>query len=475
MFWNRKSKLPVTEEDQDWVETSLAFLAQSIGEEPLLRLKTVTPTKAFFDRDFEGTETDAQFILERCASIMNIDASTVTLQFYSDTNKYLDDGTLLSTTADIYGKSSGAAGTYQKMGEKAIIRLERDQLQCTDALIATISHELAHEKLLGERRIATNDEYLTDLTAIAYGFGVFIANAKFQFQAGQKNGFGWQMQSQGYLPEQITAYAMASLSLKKKETAPSYSTYLNDASRRYFNQSLNYLQSKAYTKDTSSFWEVKKETKSAGKPIVIPVASAPELSELFYDPNNLTPESRFNHACINNDIATVVSLLEQGLSPNSVNRDVSGLYRAISQNHFALADLPLQAGADINFIREGVLGSTILENLCRTKYIVAVQYALANGAYPNLVGKIGDFPLFTAVEENNIEVAELLINAGALLEIKHSIYLTDTPLCLAARENSREMVSFLVSKGAKTKPLRKTDRKRIPAGMVKFLKAKKYL
>ncbi|MFS4493590.1 hypothetical protein [Maribacter sp. 2308TA10-17] len=217
MFWNKKPKLPITPEDQIWVEESLTFLKQSLGEENLLSVNTVEPTEVFFNRHFDGSELDAEFILQRCLEFMNIPKGKVELEFYSEENHCLDDGTLLSSSADIMGRSEGTAGTYHKQSGKSIIQIERGQLKHPQILIATISHELAHEKLLGENRIIENDEYLTDLTAIVYGFGIFIANARFQFQSGMNNGFGWQMQSQGYLPEQVSAYAMASLSLKKKE------------------------------------------------------------------------------------------------------------------------------------------------------------------------------------------------------------------------------------------------------------------
>ncbi len=46
-------------------------------------------------------------------------------------------------------------------------------------LVGTMAHELAHLKLMGERRV-TGDEYdnelLTDLTAVFHGFGIFLGN-----------------------------------------------------------------------------------------------------------------------------------------------------------------------------------------------------------------------------------------------------------------------------------------------------------
>ena len=64
-------------------------------------------------------------------------------------------------------------GTYENTEDRTIISIETGQLKNPISLIATISHELAHHILLGENRIEENDELLL-LTAITYGFGIFI-------------------------------------------------------------------------------------------------------------------------------------------------------------------------------------------------------------------------------------------------------------------------------------------------------------
>ena len=82
-----------------------------------------------------------------------------------------------------------------------------------------------------------DDEFLTDFTAITYGFGIFIGNSRFQFIS---QGLGWQSSSQGYLPEQIIAYAMAWLSKERNEKID-YGQFLNKSLKKYFEQSLDWL------------------------------------------------------------------------------------------------------------------------------------------------------------------------------------------------------------------------------------------
>jgi len=104
-----------------------------------------------------------------------------------------------------------------------------------------MAHELAHYKLLGEYRMDENDELLTDLTAVALGFGIFIGNSYFKF--GQWTGTshqGWRMKKRGYLPEQVIAYAMAWLAHYRNEDV-SWKSYLNKTVRKYFEQSYKYI------------------------------------------------------------------------------------------------------------------------------------------------------------------------------------------------------------------------------------------
>ncbi|MEM8937917.1 MAG: hypothetical protein AAGC64_01065 [Bacteroidota bacterium] len=237
MFWKRKKKLPITEEDKVWVDEALNWLCKELGEAHFMKMQTVTPTADFYDRTFDGTEEDARFILDRTKEIMGLRKAKIKLHFFSDSPIETDDGTILTTPADIEGQWKSAAGTFEQRKGKTIISIERQQLKNPISLIATISHELAHEILLGQNRIEENDEYLTDLTAITYGFGIFIGNSRFEFSA---SGFGWQSSGQGYLPEQIIAYAMAWLSIKRNENTD-YTQFLDKSLQKYFQQSWEWL------------------------------------------------------------------------------------------------------------------------------------------------------------------------------------------------------------------------------------------
>jgi len=237
MFWNKKNKLPITEEDKLWLEDDLNWLKMELGEEHFMKIQTIRPTKEFYDRNFDGTEADAEFVLQKTMELMSIQDVDIQLEYFNDSPIEMADGTILSSPADLNGSWESASGTYQQTENGIIISIEQKQLKDPISLIATIAHELAHQILLGENRIEENDEILTDLTAITYGFGIFIGNSQFRFGS---QSFAWEWSSQGYLPEQIIAYSMAWLSKKRNESTE-YSRFLNKSMKNHFDQSMEWL------------------------------------------------------------------------------------------------------------------------------------------------------------------------------------------------------------------------------------------
>ena len=477
MFWKKKPKLPVTPEDQLWVEESLTFLKECFGKEYLLGISTVEPISTFFDRKFDATEKDAFFILERCKQLMSIENKAIELHFFSDQAKLMDDGSLLSSPSDIYGNFNGATGTYQKNEGKTTIHLERAQLKQPEQMIATIAHELAHEKLLGENNIYENDEYLTDLTAIVFGFGLFIGNARFNFESGTNNGFGWKMSSQGYLPEQIIGYAMASLSLKKQETSLGYLNHLNSSVKNYFMQSLQILNGAMQIHDIKSFWPIEQQKQITHQLDSEDKRTAEQVKE--YDKEELVQlQKELIAACYQGNIASAETILSQQISPNFNGIGGSPFSIAVKRNDFEMIDCLLDYGADVNFSELGSLfDNTPLMAACATGNIDMVYQLIQLGAEVNKVGGNGKSPLQIAVEANSKQLVSYLLEVGANIEIKSGagFTYTKTPICFAVTSNHKDMVSFLVEKGAKIKPIRKLPRQEISATMVKFLKTKKYL
>ena len=242
LFWKNKDKLPVTDIDRQWIENGLILLEEMFGVEYFKSLVTVTPNRQYFDRQFTGTEEDAEFILERLITLMHIDAWEIELKFYSNSPTQFSEGIVATPQEKLKGSWKSTSGRYidNGLGYKEIW-IELDLLKDANGLVATMAHELSHYKLLGEYRMEDNDEFLTDLTAVAFGFGIFKGNSYFKFEQWQSNTHqGWQMQRKGYLPEQMIAYSMAWLAHYRNEDV-SWKHYLNKAMRKYFEQSYEYI------------------------------------------------------------------------------------------------------------------------------------------------------------------------------------------------------------------------------------------
>jgi hypothetical protein len=238
MFWS-KPKSPITPEDQEWTEGNLNWLLDEFKDP---KVKTITPSKEFFDYNFTGKQKDAEFILEIVKKQMDIQSVNFELEYFSEHNEkdYQEYG--ISQSEGLNDSYKSAAGTYQETESgKTIISIETKQLNNPVALIATISHELAHHKLLGENRIEENDEFLTDLTAIFFGFGIFLNNSKFNFNQWQSGSHqGWGMNTTGYLPKQIICFALAWLNYYRQDETDVYE-HLDKEGSKFHKKSLKYL------------------------------------------------------------------------------------------------------------------------------------------------------------------------------------------------------------------------------------------
>ena len=131
MFWNKKIKSPITNTDEDWLNNDLTWLREAFNEEHFQSIKTVTPTKDCYNRDFDGTKKDAHYVFERTKELMGIENDSLKLGFYNDSPILSDDGILLSSPSEsVFGDWESSSGTYeQKTNDLTIISIEINQLK----------------------------------------------------------------------------------------------------------------------------------------------------------------------------------------------------------------------------------------------------------------------------------------------------------------------------------------------------------
>ena len=164
MFWSKKYKFPIDEEDQNWIVLMLRWIDEEIFE--LTSKQTILPTRNFFDHKFTGIEEDGQYVLDAVGKYFDVDKSEIKRNFYSEENIELDRG--LVTKKD---EGKGTAGVYQQNGNDILIWINKDQLNKPVHLIATIAHEMSHYVLMELYDVTKDseveDEWLTDLFTIA--------------------------------------------------------------------------------------------------------------------------------------------------------------------------------------------------------------------------------------------------------------------------------------------------------------------
>jgi hypothetical protein len=242
----RKPKCPVNDVDKTWIERRLNWLISEFGTEPL-RNPILIPTEKFFPSSWSGTDNECFDLVDRLCRFMAVDSSRILVQIYSDN----DQGFLKHLPA-YQIQHSGPAGLFCSVDNQLMMGIAESGLARPPALVATICHELGHVHLLGDKRLDNSEmdhEPLTDLLAIYFGAGLFIANSAFEFnqwQYGQH--YGWSTSRLGYLNEAQLGYALAVHAWLRGEDRPSWHRFLADNIKDYFDDALDYL---LRTKDTT--------------------------------------------------------------------------------------------------------------------------------------------------------------------------------------------------------------------------------
>ncbi|WP_326561478.1 hypothetical protein [Micromonospora sp. NBC_01796] len=228
---------PVTSDEQQWIEDSLDWLVGEFGNE-VLRRPVVLPTPEFFPDTYTGTEADVHRVVGLLCRRLGVDPARLEVEFFDDGV----DADLLASLPSFAGSWAGAAGHYQPRGDRAIISINSAEAANPMSLVATVAHELGHVLLLGEQRIAPerrDSEPLTDLLTVFFGYGVFSANAAFDFTA---HGGGWRARRTGYLTEPMFGYALAAYAWLRGEADPDWGRHLDTNPRAYLRKGLRYLR-----------------------------------------------------------------------------------------------------------------------------------------------------------------------------------------------------------------------------------------
>ncbi|GAA2383825.1 hypothetical protein Cme02nite_69960 [Catellatospora methionotrophica] len=230
-----KPKCPIDPEAAQWVEASLGWLGAEFGANRL-HGPVILPTDEFFPGAYAGTESDVRQVFGMLCAHMGVDPARVDFVYEAADPAEQE---LLASLPAFGQRFAGAAGEYVRRNGRGVISVSAAQAADPMALVATIAHELGHERLIGEGRIGVraDEEQLTDLLTVYFGLGIFNANAAFRYTG---HAGGWRTSSLGYLSERTFGYALAVYAQLRGERKPAWARHVDPNPRAYLTKGLRY-------------------------------------------------------------------------------------------------------------------------------------------------------------------------------------------------------------------------------------------
>jgi hypothetical protein len=227
-LFKKKVVCSVPEPIREWMGAAFVWLRADFGDEVLLHKKVFVPHFSDFPIQYDGQKEAALKTLEIVAKQMDVVLDNIVLEIYSEGETEINTGSLFGDKLYINqekgaGRSGGLYWGKDETDGKYHIGLEMKALSEPEKIVATLAHEIAHIKLLGEGRLDENNEHLTDLTTILFGFGIFNANAAFTFR---KDSNSWGYSKLGYFTQSQWAYALALQAYLRGEYQPEWIKYL---------------------------------------------------------------------------------------------------------------------------------------------------------------------------------------------------------------------------------------------------------
>lgn len=237
------NRCPVSHDNRIWLERSFSFLLDIFHKEKIRQREILIPGYANFPIQYTGDDETALGILKIVAEKMEVEFNKIRLNLYDGGIHAMSSGgkrdkRIFLNSNDRYKTSAGLYRGRQA-DNKYHIGLERKKLAQPEIMVATLAHELAHIKLLGENKMKVNDEKLTDLTTVVFGLGIFNANAAFQ-TIRTSEASGWR--KMGYLTQMEWGYALSLLAYIRNEKAPGWMEYLTGNVKEDFKQGERFIE-----------------------------------------------------------------------------------------------------------------------------------------------------------------------------------------------------------------------------------------
>jgi HEAT repeat protein len=213
----RHPKCPIDTFEKVWIEQAFRWLGKSFGSRRLLEALVIEPTAEYFPDPYDESNAAIEALFERVCKYLQVRRDRFKLELINDPD--------------------GDSGEYIRTRPERIVLNEINFHQPMQ-VVATSAHEVCHAILIGEDRLSTHFEdyeWLTDLTTVFLGMGIFAVNASTVYRRGR-------LRRDGYLSEREFAYALALFAWLRDEESPKWANQIRLNARHDFEASLNYLR-----------------------------------------------------------------------------------------------------------------------------------------------------------------------------------------------------------------------------------------
>lgn len=214
--------LPLNEERRQSIDDAFLYVLELFGDD-ILKKPILTRDHPIFPNEINDKD-EIISLAHNIAKVMDIDPKTLKIGFFQGA-KPIDPSAI-----NPENKDTSAAGLYYGKNEQGKYEVDfADTIhQDVGRVIATIAHEFAHIKLLGEERMEENSEEITDMLPLFYGFGLFNSDKVLTFTR-DSNGTqtSWESNTLGYLSFADWGYLFALYMYKRDEIKPEWFDHLN--------------------------------------------------------------------------------------------------------------------------------------------------------------------------------------------------------------------------------------------------------
>jgi hypothetical protein len=239
LFRRNDNKFIIDESSREMIDSSFNWLITTFGNDFIKVQKILVPHYSDFPIVYNGQADCVIKTLEIVTTHMNVLPEEIELDLYTEGQSDIHTGSGRVFLRQIKDEKYTSGLYWGKQDDgKYHIGLERKKIKDPEKMVAVLAHEIAHIKLLGEGRIEKNNESLTDLTTIIFGFGIFNANVSFKFYHDYDS---WGYSKTGYLTQMEWGYALALYAYIRGERLPDWISYLTKNIRSDFKKSERFI------------------------------------------------------------------------------------------------------------------------------------------------------------------------------------------------------------------------------------------